>query len=79
MVWAEDNDELMVMMEKSRMYIYRGLQVCILLYMCPHTIIYVSSYCNICALILLYTCVSSYCCTRERIYIYRGLQVLHSP
>jgi WD repeat-containing protein 35 len=26
MVWAKDNPELMAMMEKSRMYIYRGLQ-----------------------------------------------------
>jgi hypothetical protein len=38
--------------------------------MCPHTAIYVSSYCHICVLILLYTCphtaiyVSSYCYIR---------------
>jgi hypothetical protein len=40
----------------------------ILLYMCPHTTICVSSYCYMCVLILLYVCphtavcVSSYCC-----------------
>ena len=44
--------------------------VLILLYKCPHTTIYVSSYCYTCAFILLYMCphttihVSSYCYTR---------------
>ena len=32
------------------------LQVLILIYMCPHTAIYVYSYCYICVLILLYMC-----------------------
>ena len=42
----------------------------ILLYMCPHTPLYVPSYCRICFLILLYMCphtavyVPSYCCCR---------------
>ncbi len=46
---------------------YCYICVLILLYMCPHTAIYVSSYCYICVLILLYMCphtaiyVSSYC------------------
>ena len=26
MMWASDNPELLAMMEKSRMYIYRGMQ-----------------------------------------------------
>ena len=40
------------------MYIYICMYVCmymcILLYMCPHTTIYVSAYCYICVRILLY-------------------------
>jgi hypothetical protein len=36
--------------------IYVCDSVLILLYMCPHTAIYVSSYCYICVLILLYMC-----------------------
>jgi hypothetical protein len=46
---------------------FQSQAVRILLYMCPHTAIYVSAYCYICVLILLYMCphaaiyVSSYC------------------
>ncbi len=36
--------------------------------MCPHTAVYVSSYCCICVLMLLY--VSSYCCIRVLILLY---------
>jgi hypothetical protein len=42
--------------------------VLILLHICPHTAVYVSSYCCVCVLILLHICphtavyVSSYCC-----------------
>ncbi len=45
----------------------RSICVLVLLYMCPHTAIYVSACCYICVLILLYMCphaaiyVSSYC------------------
>jgi hypothetical protein len=50
--------------------------VLILLYSCPHTAVFVSSYCCICFLILLYMCshpaiyVSSYCCTCVLILLY---------
>jgi hypothetical protein len=35
---------------------HAAMCVLVLLYMCPHTAIYVSSYCYICVLILLYMC-----------------------
>jgi hypothetical protein len=57
--------------------------VLILLYMCPHTAVYVSSYCCMCVLILLYVCphtavytavyLSSYCykCVLILLYVNR--------
>ncbi len=50
--------------------------------MCPHTAIYVSSYCHICVLILLYTCphtviyVSSYCCIYVSSYFHIRVLIL---
>ncbi len=47
-----------------------------LLYVCPHTAMYVSSYCHVCVLIMLYMCphtamcVSSYCCVCVLIMLY---------
>jgi hypothetical protein len=38
--------------------------------MCPHTATYVSAYCHICVLILLYMYVSSYCHICVRILLY---------
>ena len=47
------------------------LFACVCLYMCPHSTVYVSSYCYICVLILLYMCphTSMYVCPRTTICV----------
>ena len=47
------------------------LFACVCLYMCPHSTVYVSSYCYICVLILLYMCphTSIYGCPHTTIYV----------
>ena len=48
---------------------WRIIAIYILLYMCPHTAIYVSAYCYICVLILLYMCPHTAICVLILLYM----------
>ena len=70
----QEADKLLKLLAQD--FARRHICVLILLYMCPHTAVYVSSYCYICVLILLYMCphtalyVSSYCSICVLILLY---------